>query len=485
MKKYHLLASVLLICFLTTATVSGGIFSGLAKLGRAAKKVDDVPTSVVRHVDNIPQKLDGLNVSELKPNSSGSWDIKLADGQFYDVNTLIANGTDLSEHALVLRSFDVPSDISRLDAIPNELPVYIRNRNGRSLAYIRGDTPRLEYKNLNIPLQNGLSIKTALYHLDKPLSSRRARFIQLTDKAGSALPVTAYGSRVGVETVSANQLANSLKTFNGDDLILSGPIKDGKIFPQGLKGDGVSLSQLKSIAAENDLNLLLLDSKKPKSVLNHLQKTDNGFGDNPSSMPLNTGDLFAAFTDSKKVRSSNSNPFEVSFSQSGRSQVTIQTPKFDDVGERYLSNGLTQSVDTVNKSVDIEFFNLMVLRSLLRSAMIYQRSQERDAELAPLFESKEREYNDPGFYGYSMLYLVVSFFAGLLVFASVKDFWNWLFEQKPSESYSNKFFYWLVKGFRAYLLLFIFLPAVGLPVFIYKVFRFLITPFIWLGKKFV
>ncbi len=495
-KLFVLFLIVVLLCSLS---LQAGILSGLSKLGRAAKKADDVPTSTIRHFDDIPNKIEGLSVTELKPNSSGSWDIKMADGQVIDIQTLAASGVDLSEQALTLRAFDLPSDFDRFNKLPADLPVYITNKKGRAFELIRAETPVLRYNNLRIPLAKGLNIKSAFYHLDKPLSHRKTRFVQLTEAPGSMLPVSAYGSRVGIETVSSDQLIESLLAFKADDLVLSGPLKDGKLFPKGLKGQGVNLDDLKKVAADNDLNLMILDSARPKATLNFLElKQAASYRDSGQALALNTGDLFASFSDDLAKAKTNGNPLQVSFSSTGRSQVVIQSQSTPTISQTQFSRQVSERIKVDAKGIATSsltpgFTDLLMLRTLIRSAEVIQRSQEKEDELilsgilsekpnsglnfSEEFKRMTLKQKASTIFG---IYPFLSFLAGILVFFPLSRLLERINPVPVQMGFFRSRFDSLCRG----LLMFIFvMPLLGLPMLVYKLYRFISAPVRWMLNR--
>ena len=463
----------LVLIFSTSISTDAGILSGLAKLGKAAKKVDvDAPGSVIRKID-IPDAYKNLNTTDLIPNSSGSFDIRLADGRRASLDTLIASGEDLSQHALMIRSIDVPSELSYFDSIPNGLPVLISNRNQQVFELVRSAKPNLKYKNINIPLSTSTSIRTALYNFDKPLLASNPRFISLSRKKTNPLPENVYASKSVLEKTSADTLLFDLDKIKNQSIVLSGKISDGKLHSGKQAGFGVSISELTELAAKNDINLVILESSKPESLLKHLAKKQDLTANNISTFNQSTGDFINQLSDSKNISG-----LELSFSSSGKSQVAISTK----------TDNLITSTNVLSLP-DSKSGNILaptILRLLAHSIRIYRPDEVRSLELADIEKEFTRQKNKEEFRQLlPWLYTALSVFTGFWAIEYVNQLWRRIWPKPDPQKYNNRFIHGLLQASRFIFYLLLLLPLVGLPCAIFKFFKILLNILVMIKNLFV
>jgi len=464
-KRIFLSFACVLFTLSMSSSLNAGIFSGLAKLGKAAKKIDSPNPAKLRQAD-LPEAHKHLESTEIVPNTNGNWDVKLNDGSKVTIQSLVTSG-QISNKLFVIRSLDVPKNTKLIDKIPKNVPVYIKGKNNRFYTLNRGPKSSVAYKNVSLELTKTLTISKAIYHLEKPLLSSKSRFVQLTNKADETLATTVYGSRIGLETAGIESFIKQLDNLKHQSIVLAGQVKDGVFYSKTAGKNGISLSDLRKAADKNSINLTLLNSDKPNTLLKLLAKSEALNVTKGTLLNNTVGDFFNSMSLGK-----NAKPIKIAASADGRSNVAIQ-----------FSSNVTRELVTKSGAIPNQ---LHLTGLLLRSATIYQTSEAQDSELQEINRKKTQKQNA------IILYPVLSFILGLFSGATSKLWWSkiWNFN---SIQLNGSLIWYRVKQLLNKLLFFaIFLPLMGIWCFwfamlkgIFKIIHSIfIKPIIWVREKF-
>jgi len=270
--KTLMTALISITLLLGAATSHGGIISSILK---SAKKVD-AP-------DGVPKGLSDINFSQLdidlphkgapevlsiKLDLNNEWVVRNADGK------LVSDTASLKNPVLVIEKPHLPSDINELAAVMPGVPLLVRS--GRNLYEVNR-------KGYEINREGGISVRTgsvvmatpdmeafhkALFHLDTPWYTHKVNVLGATQSQNYL-----GGNFKGIKS---SLLTESPSMLRGQTVVLGGPIKSGKILAAG---GSHSINELKAIAKQYDISLILLDSKKvvsPEQIQARIQKMSQG-----------------------------------------------------------------------------------------------------------------------------------------------------------------------------------------------------------------
>ena len=240
---------------------------------------------------------------------------------------------------------------------------------------------------------------------------------------------------------------------------------DGKLFGRSSKTQGVSLQKLQQEAENKDINLVILESDKPRLVLEKISKAIKKANKNHILPFDTTGDFFNLLRDP-----SNSKPIILRSSQSSARQVAIQW--------KATSNTLTDST----AKLSAEILSGIPLHLLLQSVKIHLPDKHRSQEL-----------NDriiPGIPSWIQFYAIFSVILGFIAPGTSWRLWKniWSLQQRNEYQYLLVFLLlWLLHRF---LFLILFLPVLGgfsfvwfLTLTTYQVFNFILfRPSRWIYR---
>lgn len=358
-----------LILGLFSPQLEAGIFSSIAKLG---KKVE-APTNTAWKSGDIDLKHLGLPDGEstklvkVKLNANKEWQFFNPDG------TPIVKSDAMKNAVLFIERAQVPRDLSRLDSIPNNNRLLVRD--GEAIFEL-GRSPSLSLNagQASIPVRSHQQLSNAINHFKGPWKSGPIRVLGLKDQAKDSLSL-----RTGVDT---QRLLTNPAQLKEQTIVLAGPIKDGKI---KVNGQNLSLNSLRTMSDEHDISLVVLETPRtisPKRVANRLQDIGAFDGD------VSTGQFL-----SKLQPPGNTVQYQVS--QSGRTQVAISQLPRD-------TNVVTQS------SKESALLENLAIQTVIRSASIYRPNTERQKEL-----DQQLPFGIP------------SWALGLFIVSLMPAFWAW------------------------------------------------------------
>lgn len=437
-KNYKLIFFASIISLSMINTANAGLISLITKASKAAKNGDfGIPVSKIE----LPENIGDFTPARIRLNSSGQWDIKLDNGFTLSMDDLIKlSGSKGNKPVLILDSVDIPNNFSMFKIIPESLPIYIKGKSGKAIELQRGNDVALKYKNVRLPVRNINQLKDGMWHIQRPALAGPVRLFQLDKDVNKRVQAKAYGSKMAVEKIGGNALLDSMSLLKRQTVVISAPINNRQL-------QGVSIRQLQKAAAENDINLVIIDSDKSAKLLKGFAKDANAGSRGVNDLYDTTGDFLNKFKDPE-----NPAPLELNLNDAGNSQSVIQLK-------------LAKQVE-INKTVpEVEdgFINTghISLHFFSKAVTVYrpdiERSKELDQRIVPWLHSDIQ------------FYLITSFILGLIAFSASWSLWNkvWSLRVRTEYSYVIEFsLIWLVHRL---LFIIVFIPVFGYFCFLYAV----------------
>ena len=460
---------IIFICALLLLTppviVQAGILSSLGKLGKAANKADiDVPVGKL----DLPQVSDDVTAVSIKPGPGGHWNVILPDGSQTNFAGLLKRRSEGSgEFALVIKGTDLPDNIRQFDKIPQDMAIYISGKNSRIYTLQRGSPGKLPdklvYKNVSLGVDSIDSLKDGLWHLQRPVTTNPVRLMRLDRDIGRDIPGKLYTSKPVVESIGADRLVQWLHSAKNQTVVISARLQDGRLIGPGKAHAGVSIKQLREIADQNDINLVILESGRPKSLLGQLSKTMQKSQENLESLYDTTGDFF-----SRIANPVDGAGMKLEINASGNSQTAIHYRAESAVKTEVVDNAVASGVD--------------MMQGLNRAVSIYRPDQERTEEL-------ERRIFYP-VHTDVQLYLIISAVLGLVVIGTSWKLWCKLWFIGDRQRYRYAVTYYFLSLIHGVIFILFFIPVLGAFSFAYLVLltiysvidAILIKPVMWLYR---
>jgi len=435
---YNTLITVLvsIMLLLGAATSHGGIISSILK---SAKKLD-AP-------EGVPKSLSDINLSQLdidlphkgapevlsiKLDLNNQWVVKNADGK------LVSNPAALKNPVLVIEKPNLPRDLNALASVVPGVPLLVRS--GRNLYEVnRTGGISIRTGPVVMATPNMAAFHKALFHLDAPWYSHKVNVLGATQSQHQL-----GGNFKGIKS---SLLSESPRMLRGQTLVLGGPIKYGKI---QAAGESHNIADLKVIAKQYDISLILLESKKvisPEKIQARIQKMSQD-GEQHS-----TGSFLSQFNRQGGRTFYQSHPDSKHYVLIQKERVPV----------------LDQSIRVGDVAVE------MATSMVIRGINIYRPNQDRQQEL-------RRRWvwwlpSDVSFY------LIISSFAGFISFGTCRSLMRKIWPTKPRSEFNLALTHYLFKGLRLVLLVLIIIPLFGLPCLIFYVLNsiYLLIKLIFIG----
>ena len=467
LNTYHWLVSrftVLLLLALFSSYASAGLLNTFSRLGKMVNIPDvDVPLNKLE----LPENIKGFAPASIKPGADGEWEITLPDGSSVRVDDLLKQSVGGADKpALVIRVTDLPKDLHHFDSLPHDWPLLIQGRKNRLFELQRGGGAALGYGNIRLPVSNIDDIRDGLWQLQRPSARGGLRYLRLDNKADAPLAANGTGSNIGVETVGANALLNGMQALKNQTLVISGRIVDGRLLGPGKTADGVSLQKLHQLAADNDLQLVILESDRPQAVLKRvahdMQQARRGVGVLHDSM----GDFF-----NRLVDPANPSPIELRGHRSGEQQMAIQWRAVE-----------AEGVEDAAK-LSVEMVQHLPLHLLLKSTALYGPDEARSRELGDRIV--------PNVPSWIQFYLIYSAILGVIALQTSWRLWKKVWALRPRREYRYLLLFLLLWPLHKLFFFVLFIPMFGGFSFvwlilwsIYRVFHFLLfRPVRWVYRR--
>ncbi|HEC74411.1 MAG TPA: hypothetical protein ENI26_08565 [Methylophaga aminisulfidivorans] len=450
----------------TLPSAEAGFISGLSKLGKSIDAPDKPHGSSFRLADELAHYPEG-SVAEISFNhSQNQWLAKTPDGKSVSVHEFSENAADANKQAiLLLAERDLPYSLDAFKTLPADVVIKLKSRHGKT--YSLSGTPtttQLIDKHISIDISDIRALKTALWQLQRPVTSVNMRLIQLADNPDVMLPKQNYGSKIPVDNVGINQLLKALKTMRQQTFAISAKVENGFLLHGKEK---IAVKDLEKVAADRDISLIILGSDKPKKTLQTLAKDWQKKKDDGSLNSYTTGDFYNAF-----APKNSSAPIAVNIDPSGKLRTALH---FD-------HRAPTKTAVEKQRS-GIELAS-MPLNVLTKSAMLIQpneaRAKELDDRIHPLIPS------------WVHLSLIASFAIGLVGYKTSWFLYLKLWASPLRVNYRQWFPFAIRSLMHMLCFVLLYLPFLGIfsPVYIlitwiYRIIHFLvIRPASWILSKF-
>lgn len=462
MKILRFILQVYLITFVilvTPASAEAGIFSLLSKLGKTTHKVDspdiDLPDTVnfKELTNNLPEG-SAAEISLVNDN----WLAKTPDGKTKSVTEFVDHVNDSNNTStLILRESNLPKSLSHFNSLPEGLAVKIISRNGNIYKLNRAGIPlTLKYKNIELSLSDTSKLDSVLWQLQRPVMTKKVRFVQLSNNVNTELPSQIMGAKPTIETVGMNGLLNSIKGLRFETMVLSGKVKEGVLHYGEQR---IPIKQLEDAAASSDVNLIILGSDNSKKVLQNLTH-------NLKEQANSVADFYNRF-----VPTDTATPMRIKMTDSGELQTGI-----------HIEIPATTSVENVSSHPD--HLAIMSLHLMVESVKILQPSEERVKEL------DRRIF--PTIHSSIQFYVIISFFSGLLFAVTSWFLYLKIWRSPERVNYGNIFSFSGIYLLHRFGFVLLYLPILGLisPFYLMVTWTYavintlLIKPIIWLASKF-
>lgn len=419
-RRYTLL--VLMLSLLCASTAQAGLLSALSK---AAKKIEAPDGSLAALPDINWQALGVTSIDGVPPtvlrgkmNADKQWILQDSAGNVVDDIAQVTNP------AIVIEQAYLPANLSALSRLPKNASVLLRS-NESVFRMVNNNGWMLKSGQAGIRVETASDAKTALHHFARPWANGPVRIAGLKDQAATSMSL-----RRGVDIKT---ILESPSQIRGQTLALAGPIKNNQISVAGQK---FSISDLRRIADEYDISLVIMESQRkvsPKALLNQLD------GNMVDGVPQNTGQ-FLARLQQPGVESS------FTISPTSQNQVVI----------RRQAKATPSVAAETSKQSPTKLEAVIGAQTAMR-VMLYRPNEERAQEL----EDRLFGWLPTWLLGY----MVVSLVAGLLFAGTTSGVF---YKYWPTSDTQNRWLRGIEIGF-SLIVFTIFLLLLGLPVAIGKV----------------
>ncbi len=437
----NLLFLIAMVCAAAYSPQINGQWGLLGKLGKLGSKVD---APELKKID-LPDNHKGRDSKQLTPTSDGDWLVSLEDGRRISLSAAADQGVDLSNSILVLRTLDIPKDINQFQKLPGEVPVYISGFNNQlfQLSQVAGKF-RLKYKNVAINVSSSSQANNAIYQLNRAMLNGNSRYLNITNDSADILPKNRLSSNAMVEDVSEQSVLQALGQLRYDSVVLSGAINNGRLFTKGSQ-QGLPVAELKRVAAERNLSLVILETDKPLNLLKKLVKKDTKNDNSLSSSGVNTAEFF-----SRIATQNGDDVLELSLSNTGQLQVGLQLKKKPTPSRSSARPAATDNdPDSSVLGADVSVYTFA---SLVKGASVYRAASDP---------------KDEGLSFGIVTQLILSLLLGLLVLQTSNRAWAFIWSGPSQERRANSFRSRLVFGLNRLVFFVVFLPLFGFFIAVY------------------
>ena len=464
-KTYWLFLLMTALLAVAQPSAKAGLISGLAKLGKKADAPDTHHTSPFRFTDELAHYPEGT-VAEISFNhSQNQWLAKTPDGKSVPVHQFTGNTAEANKKAtLLLSESHLPYSLDAFNKLPADVAINIKSRQGKT--YSLATSPRatkLIDNQISINISDISALKTAMWQLQRPISSSNMRLIQLADNPEVTLPKQNYGSKIPVDKVGTHQLLNALKTMRQQTFVISAKVENGFLMHGKEK---IAVKDLEKVAADRDISLIILGSDEPKKTLQTLAKDWQKKKDDGSLNSYTTGDFYNAF-----APKNTSSPVPVEIDSSGKLRTALH---FDHGGSA------TKAIQPQSSNLELA---LMPLHVLTKSVMLFQPNEARAKELDDRIH--------PAIPSWVHLSLIASLVIGLVAHKTSWFLYLKLWASPLRVNYRHWFPFTLRYLLHRLCFVLLYLPFLGifspiyiLIIWIYRMIHFLlIRPASWIFRK--
>lgn len=465
LRKHVCWYSVLtVVLVLISINVEAGLLSGLIKLGQKVDVPDTPHLSSFRFAGDLAHYPEG-SVAEISFNSiQNKWLAKTPDGKSVSVDQFTADVSGANKQAtLFLSERNLPNSLEALNSLPSDAVINIRSHKGKTFSFIAHPSEsKIIDRNISVAVSDIASLKTVLWQLQRPVTSSKIRLVQLADSAEVVLAKQNYGSKLVVDEVGVNKVIDAISSMRQQTLIISAKINNGVLIQGKHK---IALADLEAAAAKRDVNLIVLESDKPKKTLLQLAKDWQLKQNSDVLLSYSSGDFFNAFSP-KNV--SDVVPIEIAPSGQLRTALHFEQTKSE------------KAIEIESKGLDL---SLLPLRVLTNSVTLYQPNEARTKEL-------DRRI-DPRLPSWVHITLLFSFVMGIVAVHASWFLYQKLWRSPNKANYKNWFLFILAYVVHRLSFVLFYLPLLGFlsPIYLIvtwtlKIIQFLvIRPARWFFSK--
>ncbi len=430
--------------------ISRGVVGLEQDLGRA-----------VAHIKSLPER-SGSAALAADAGQEGHWRFVNAKGESYTA----ANATEMAS----VRETLLPGTTGQLSVYLTPDTIFERRALLRDLpedatlliATQSGSYPILSRKsgemdllfaevrpNLHVRLDNEDIFAEILFQLGQPLKPSNVRVLALESGSSDALttvPRFDAATRMAlVDTIDPSRLAASFGRVRGQTVVLTGRIEDGSlVFIDTGGGAGrLPLDDVRKSARSSDVNLVIVKADTPRQPggKNWLWQTATIPGlDQAVKQPL-FGDFLSAI-------SPQTSPLSMSGYRDGGHRVVLEVLPFES------SAPLTDTVAGWLDSIAGDAMGRIATTGFEADLNDEQRQNDLDLRIIPGLPSSIQ-------FGY-LLFVAM----GLFGLSTAWTWWARIWPPEDRSEYASSGGYGLARAVRALLFALIFLPLVGLPMFV-------------------
>ncbi|MEM7358834.1 MAG: hypothetical protein AAF431_07045 [Pseudomonadota bacterium] len=432
MRGRRLSLLVLMLSLLCAPAAQAGLLSALTK---AVKKVE-APDGSLAAIPDIKWQALGVNAIDGVPptvvrgklNADNQWVLQDSAGKVVDDIASVSNP------AIVIDQAYLPTRLSELNRLPTDAPILLRS--DEALFRLENNNGWvLKSGQAGIRVTTAPDTKTALHHFSRPWSNGPVRIVGLKDQAATSMSL-----RRGVDVKTIMEMPSQLR---GQTLALAGPIKNNRI---SVAGKQVSISDLRRIADENDISLVIMESQRKVSPKALLKRLDDNMVD---GVPQNTGQFLARLNQ-----------------PGAESSFTISPTSKNQVVIRRQAQASNDAATEASQQTSTKMETVIGVHTAIR-IMLYRPGEERQQELEDLVFGWLPSW--------VLGYMVVSLVAGA-VFAGTTS--GVFYKYWPTSGTQNRWLRGTEIGFSV-VVFFIFLLFLGLPVAIAKVIWMILKGIWW------
>jgi hypothetical protein len=451
----------------------------LSRLGRIGSEVGEVGaagskaarTGVVEleraaaHIKTLPAPAKGGAVLAAHATPEGHWKFVNRDGEVFTaatpeelqrvVPTLLPEAGSGGKLGIYLSEDTLYRDRAMLKDLPPDadLHVVVGSDSYRLIARAEAGASTLVAAvrpHLMLDVRERALFDEAIAQLERPLSRSQIRTLALEPGAPGTLSsyprLDAETKAALVDAVDPASLAAALPSIRGQTVLVTGRIDDNHLYFRPASGSeqSLKLSDLTRAAADNDVNLVILQADAPRQPGGR-----NWFWQRIAVDGLDDALKRAKFGDFLDALGAANGEFRVSVQREGSGRVALRAvpaggdaqPITGIVGDLWTSTVSSVTGNVVTTAVEVH-------------ARDEDRQQELDRRIVP------------GISSWFQISYIFNLVAGVLGWPVASGWFARLWPKEQREEYGSAFGYRAAQAARFLAYLLVFLPIVGVPAFV-------------------
>ncbi|CFW98384.1 conserved membrane protein of unknown function [Candidatus Filomicrobium marinum] len=300
--------------------------------------------------------------------------------------------------------------------------------------------------NVVLEAQDRTLFKEAIWQLSRNLSKADVRILSMTEAGprtlGASRKFDKAGRSVLVEPIDPNHVITSLDALRGQTVVVTGRVEGNMLNVKPISGisRNIPLENLKSAAAANDINLVVLATSSPAQP-----GSRNWFWQSIEVSGLRDALKRATYADFLDALGAQHGKLELSATKQSSSRIRIDAVPYDHPPgtQDMFGDILGEVVSNVTGNVATAAVEAHVNSR--------ERQTELDLRIIP---------NIPSTIQFAYLFSLV---AGLIGFNVVRDWWARVWPKMKRESFANTAGYYATRILKLVVFLIAFMPLVGVP----------------------